>query len=98
MEDGRDGNDLRAFLSERDAQPLPETVEGFLRNVERGARALRLQGRAMLIACADEEIAARLGAGRLTAKLCTRRLVVQTKSETAFRNAARDIGYSLPGN
>ncbi len=100
IESGRDGNELRAFLSARDDQPLPETVEGFLRNVERGARALKLQDTALLIECADEEVATKLSADRRTAKLCLRagklHLVVRMGSETAFRKAAREIGYGLP--
>jgi len=36
---------LRAILAARDDRPLPETVEGLLRNVERGARALRARRR-----------------------------------------------------
>lgn len=100
IESGHNSNHLRAFLSARDDQPLPETVEGFLRNVERGARALELKGTALLIECADEEVAARIGTDKRTAKLCVRagklHLVVRTEAETAFRKAVREIGYGLP--
>ena len=50
VERGHDADDLRRFLAERDDQPLPETVEGFLRDAERGARALRTQGMGLRVA------------------------------------------------
>ena len=39
IESGHDPDELRKFLAVRDDQPLPETVEGFLRDAERGGRA-----------------------------------------------------------
>ncbi len=102
VEGGHDIDGLRTFLSARDDQPLPERVEGFLRNVERSARALKLQGAALLIECADEEVAARLAADKLTAKLCLRagerHLVVRTEAEVTFRKAARELGYGMARN
>ena len=100
VESGHDADDLRKFLVARDDQPLPETVEGFLRDAERGARALRTQGMALLIECADADIAARLAADARTAKLRLRagerHLVVRTKSEAAFRKAVRTLDYGMP--
>ena len=100
IESGHDPEEFRKFLAARDDQPLPETVDGFLRNAERGARALALRGTALLIECADAEIAARLATDARTAKLCLRagerRLVVRTTSEKAFRKAARALGYGMP--
>jgi len=55
---------LRAFLAARDDRPLPETVEGLLRNVERGARALRARGPALSIECAVEDAAAGIAGGK----------------------------------
>ncbi len=100
VESGHDPGELRKFLAARDDQPLPETVDGFLRGAERGARALTMQGTALLIECADAEIAARLAADRRAARLCKRAgdrlLVVPTASEAAFRKAARALGYGMP--
>ena len=100
VESGHDADDLRRFLAARDDQPLPETVEGFLRDAERGARALRTQGMALLIECADADIATRLATDARTARLCLRagerHLVVRTKSEAAFRKAVRTLGYGMP--
>ncbi len=55
---------------------------------------------ALLIECADVEVATRLATDERTAKLCLRagerHLIVQTKSEGAFRKAARELGYGMP--
>ena len=99
FESGHDGDGLRAFLAARDEQPLPERVEGFLRNVERGADALKARGTALLIECADEDTAARIAGDERLAKLCLRagkkHLVVQTRAEAAFRKAVRDLGFGI---
>ena len=55
---------MRAFPAARDDQALPETVEGLLRKVERGARALRARGPALSIECADEDVAAGIAGGK----------------------------------
>ena len=100
IEVGHDPDELRAFLAARDDQPLPETVDGFLQAAKRGARALKMRGAAMLIDCADAEIAARLTTDKRTARLCLRAgerlLAVPTASEAAFRKAARAMGYGMP--
>ncbi len=100
IESGHGIEELRNFLAARDDQPLPEAVEGFLRNTERGARALAPKGTALLIECADAAVAARLAGDERLAKLCLlageRHLVVRTKSEDAFRKAVRKLGYGMP--
>ena len=100
VESGHDPEAFRQFLAARDDQPLPETVDGFLRDAERGARALRMQGTALLVECADAKIAARLATDARTCRLCLRagerQLVVRTASEKAFRKAARALGYGMP--
>ena len=100
FEGGHAADELREFLAVRDRQPLPETIEGFLRNIERSAHALRVRGPALLIECADAEVAARLATDERTTKLCLRagerHLVVRTKSERVFRKAVRELGYGVP--
>ena len=100
IEDGHDPDEFRKFLAARDYQPLPETVDGFLQAAKRGARALKTRGAALLIDCADAEIAARLTTDKRTARLCLRAgerlLAVPTASEAAFRKAARAMGYGMP--
>lgn len=99
-ESGQDVTRLREFLAARDDQPLPERIEGFIRSVELGARALTREGPALLIKCGDKEIADRIVADRRAAKYCLRagprRLVVRARSEAAFRRAAHALGYALP--
>jgi len=99
LEEGGDVDALRAFLAERDDQPLPETVEGFLERLSRDAVALKMRGEAFLIECADADVAAALMADSRVAKACLRagerHLVVRAKSERAFRKAARSMGYGL---
>ena len=100
FENGQEIKEFWNFLAARDDQPLPETIEGFFRNVERRARALTMQGSALLIECADEEIAARVAGDRNSAKLCMHAgktfLVVRTTQEAAFRKAVRSLGYGMP--
>ena len=100
IESGHDPDEFRQFLAARDDQPLPETVEGFLGAAKRGAHALKIRQTALLIDCADAEIAARLTTDKRTASLCLRAgerlLAVPTTSEEAFRKAARTMGYGTP--
>ena len=99
IESGHKADDLRAFLGARDEQPLPELVDGFLRNVERGAQAIKPRGTALLFECVDEKVADRLVADQRTSKLCLRagkkHLVVRSKAAAAFRKAVRAIGYGM---
>ena len=100
IEHGHDVDDLRAFLAERDDQPLPERVEGFLRSIEQGATALTERGRALLVECASEEIAVRLATDKRVSKMCLptgkKHLTVHAKSEAAFRKAIRELGFGMP--
>lgn len=99
IEVGHDPGELREFLAARDYQPLPATVDGFLQAAKRGARAMKIRQAALLIDCADAEIATRLTTDKRTAGLCLRAgerlLAVPTASEAAFRKAARAMGYGL---
>ena len=99
IEGGHDPDEFREFLAARDPQLVPETVDGFLATAKRGARALKARRTAVLIDCADADIAARLTTDKRTAKLCLRAgervLAVQTASEAAFRKAARAMGYGM---
>lgn len=99
LESGHDIGDLGGFLAARDEQPLPETVEGFLRNIERGSTALTLRGTALVVECVDADVAARLAADPKLKRICRRagerHLVVETKSEPAFRKVAHGHGFGL---
>jgi hypothetical protein len=87
-------------LQARDAQPLPETVESFLLTTERRARALVNTGTALLIECAEAEVADRVANHELMKKWCLRagerQLVVPVEAEEPFRKALRSLGYGMP--
>jgi len=99
VESGQDVAQLREFLTARDDQPLPDRVEGFLRRVEQGSRALTARGPALMIECADKAIADRIVADPRASRHCLRagprRLVVAARSEAAFRKAAHALGYAF---
>lgn len=100
IENGHQIDELRKFLSARDEQPLPETVEAFIVTTERRAQALRHQGSALLIECADAELAALIAHDNHTKKWCQRagecHLIVATEAEEPFRKAIRLLGYGMP--
>ena len=88
VESGNQIAELRAFLQARDVQPLPETVESFISPHERRALALVNKGTALLIACADAEIADVVANHEPMKKLCLRagerHLVVPVEAEEPF--------------
>jgi len=100
VESGNQIAELRTFLQARDAQPLPDTVESFITTTERRARALVNTGTALLIACADAEIADVVANHEPMKKLCLRageqHLVVPVEAEEQFRKALRSLGYGMP--
>lgn len=100
VESGSRIQELRDFLTARDEQELPGTVEGFLSTTERRARACTNKGTALLIECADAEIAEQIAAHEKMKKLCRRagekHLVVMADAEEQFRKALRLLGYGMP--
>jgi hypothetical protein len=100
VEAGNKLDELREFLQARDEQELPDTVVAFITTTERNARALKQKGAALLIECADAELAERLATHERTRKLCLRagekHLVVKEAEEEAFRKAAHLLGYGMP--
>lgn len=101
IEDGRDLEELRHFIAERDDQELPETVEGLLRRTATAARALAPVGTAMLYECADGETRMHIIDDRTVMRLCLpageRHLAVPEKSVEAFRKAVHGMGYGISG-
>jgi hypothetical protein len=100
VESGNQIKELREFLQARDEQPLPETVEGFIALTDRQARALKNTGVALLIECADSELAELIANYERTKKLCLRagerHLVVKVDAEEQFRKAVHLLGYGMP--
>ncbi|HXG63947.1 MAG TPA: helicase-associated domain-containing protein [Blastocatellia bacterium] len=100
VESGHQIAELHEFLRSRDEQPLPETVEGFITGTERRACALANKGAALLIECADAEIADLIAGHERTKKFCLRagerHLAVKADAEEAFRKALHQLGYGMP--
>ena len=100
VESGNHMAELREFLQTRDEQPLPETVESFVTTTERRAQALHNKGPALLIECADAEIADLVAQHERTQRFCQRagerHVVVLAEAEEQFRKALHSLGYGLP--
>jgi hypothetical protein len=100
VESGNHIAELREFLQTRDEQPLPETVESFVITTERRARALHKKGPALLVECADAEIADLIANHAHTKKFCQRageqHLVVWAEAEEQLRKALHSLGYGMP--
>jgi hypothetical protein len=99
IEKGRDIAELRAFLQTREDQPLPETVESFIKTTEKQGKALKISGTALLIDCENAEIAAMIATHKETANLCLRvgdrQLVVRLENEEKFRTLIRILGFGM---
>src|SRR5262245_37378836 len=100
IESGNQIKELREFLQERDDQPLPETLEGFIITTERHARALKNSGLVFLIECANAEIADLIANHERAKKLCQRagkkNLLVKVEAEEQFRMVVHMLGYGMP--
>ncbi len=92
--------ELEAFLSERSAQPLPETVRDLLAQVRERVGLLWDRGTVRLVECADANLARQLSGDRRLRGRCTlvgdRHLAVPLGGEEAFAKALWDVGYTLP--
>lgn len=99
IEKGRDIAELRVFLQTREDQPLPETVESFIKTTEKQSKALKISGTALLIDCENAEIAAMIATHKETSSLCLRagdrQLVVRLENEEKFRNLIRILGFGM---
>jgi hypothetical protein len=100
VEGGKNIADFRKILEVRSADPLPETVEQFLKDTEDRSGRLQDKGPARLIECSDPALVALIANDSRTKKLCMqageRHLVVYHETETRFRSALRKLGYSFP--
>lgn len=100
VERGRSLDELRGFLEARDPQGLPEPVDGFISSTARQAGALAHRGSALLLECADADLASLIAGHELTKGLClkagAKHLAVKAEAEEKFRAALRALGYGLP--
>ena len=99
IEKGRDIAELRAFLQTREDQPLPETVESFIKITEKQGKAMKISSAALLIDCENEEIAVMIATRKETAGLCLRagdrQLVIRLENEEKFRTQIRTLGFGM---
>ena len=99
IEKGHDIAELRAFLQAREEQPLPETVEFFMKTTQKHGKALKIKGPALLIDCEDAEIADMIATRKETTGLCLRagdrQLVVRLENEEKFRTLIRSLGFGM---
>ncbi len=102
VEAGKTIAQLRGFLADHVAEPLPQAVEKFLDDCEERTRCLKLAGSGQIVECADAALAARISADSRTGKHCMpageRHLVVPADSVSSFRRALRKVGYSWPAD
>ena len=100
IEDGHQVAELKQVLEQNSSEPLPASVQDFLKTATDKAQALRDLGEAKLIECASSHLAALIANDPLTKKYCqlvgSRGLVVLATHEGKFRKALRQIGYALP--
>lgn len=99
VEKGLDAGELLDFLQARDDQPLPPSVEAFVKASTENGKALKLAGSVLLIECRSAEIAARIAAHKETATLCMRasdrHLVVRQQHEDKFHRLVRMLGFGM---
>jgi hypothetical protein len=100
LENGHELTALAELLVSLSGQPLPETVERFLTDMNHRARSLQIQGTAKLIECADAMLATLIANDSRTKPFCLlageRHLTVPVEGEARFRSALRKLGYGLP--
>lgn len=99
IEKGHDARDLSRFLEAASAGELPDAARALLADVEKRAAMLQVSGHALLIECADPDVASMLASDRTTRHLClpidTATIAVPIEWEADFRRAVRALGYPL---
>jgi hypothetical protein len=100
IEEGHDPAALRELLTSRGGGTLPDAAGTFLDEIADRAGRLREAGRALLVDCGGEEMAALLASDRATRSACLRagerHVAVPAGKEAAFRRGLRRLGYVLP--
>jgi hypothetical protein len=100
IEDGHQVAELKQVLEQNSGEPLPASVQDYLKTAADKAQAFRDLGEAKLIECTSSHLATLIANDPLTKKYCqfvgSRGLVVLATHEGKFRKALRQIGYALP--
>lgn len=97
VEAGQDPAEFAAYLGERDEQPLPETVQAFLKKVADDGRALHLGETARLVHCRDAATAALLAdsPGSHCRRIGETLLAVPEGKLDTFRKRVRSLGLGI---
>ncbi len=97
IEKGHDIATLLDLLCAGDDQPLPETVEAFAKLVREQGAALKTVATALLIKCANAEIARQISEHPETKQLCLLagdcHLTVRIEHEAKFRAVVHVLGF-----
>lgn len=99
VERGQSAADFADFLQRCDSQPLPETVQAFLKRIESDGKAVRRSGEAQLFECRDVATANVVRAQESLHGLChscgERMLAVPIDQLPKFRKVVRSLGLGL---
>jgi len=99
VERGQSTSEFAAFLQICDDQPLPETVQGFLKTCESDGKALRTCGEAWLFECRDANTCAMIYAQPQLKNHCLRcgetQLAVPAAQLATFRKVVRSLGLGV---
>ncbi len=97
VEQGHDVTLLHNFLIAGEDQPLPDSVEAFIKTVAQQGGALKTVASALLLECTSAEVARQIAEHKETAKLCLpagpRHLAVRTDHVEKFRAALHILGF-----
>jgi hypothetical protein len=100
VEKGANVGELRDFLSASDPQPLPESVDSFLRSSEERGAACVCKGTRLLIECLTPQIADTLAQDSRIAAFSQRTgdrgLIIPMDKEHAFRQAINSLNLGMP--
>ncbi len=91
---------MREFLEAKSSEPLPQTVDVFLADLEDKTSQLEDLGAARIIACKNVVVAQTLASDRRLRKLVylagERHIAFRSADETAVRRGLRELGYVVP--
>ena len=99
VENGGSIEELKNFLNNKTDGVIPETVNVFLRDIEKKLCAIKGRCNAVLIELDDETTASLIAHDSTAKKYCyltgNRFLTVPKNKERAFRSAIKKMGYVL---
>ncbi len=101
LESGRSAQELRAFLTERTDCEFPESVEGFLSQLETQERSFAYFDSAHIFSVNDKGLLQRLLSEPQTSKHCFKMqgdlIGVFERDRRRFQKGLKDLGLYLPG-